>query len=87
MTGWTKAWVAWGSASAIGFAVIESRSLKVPGASLSEHLRTVFGFDNTGPLPHARRAAFYGVWGWFGLHILRETAGCLSCLPAPIPPS
>ena len=84
MTGWTKAWLGWGAASAIGFAVIEQRALKVPGASLSEHTRTLFGFDNAGPHPGLRRCLFYGMWGWFGLHILRETAGCVSRITPPI---
>lgn len=87
MTGWTKAWIAWGSASALSFAVIEAKALRVPGASLSEHLRTTFGFDDTGPAPHLRRTAFYGVWGWFGLHILRRATGCVSEVLPSIPPS
>lgn len=87
MTGWTKAWVAWGTTSAITFGVIEHRALKVQGASLSEHLRTGFGFDDLGPAPEIRQLAFIAVWGWFGLHIFRKTAGCVSNLTPPIPPS
>jgi hypothetical protein len=85
MTGWTKAWIAWGSASALSFAAIESKALRVEHATLSEHLRTVFGFDDSGPYPHLRRTTFYVTWGWFGLHILRKTAGCVSCAVPSIP--
>lgn len=87
MTGWAKAWVAWGSATAVSFSVIEAKALQVPGATLSEHLRKVFGFDDRGPAPHIRRLAFYGVWGWFGLHILRRATGCVSEPVLTIPPS
>lgn len=78
MSGWTKAWLAWGSASAVSFGYLEARALQEPGATLSEHLRTTFGFDDRGPLPQLRRSLFYAAWGWFGLHILRRTAGCVS---------
>jgi hypothetical protein len=87
MTGWTKTWVAWGAATGASFAVIEARALKEPGASLSEHLRTAFGFDDRGPVPELRRSIFYVTWGWFGLHILRKTAGCVSDALPTITPS
>lgn len=69
----TKAWIAWGFASSLGFAVIEAKALGVPGATLSAHLRETFGFDDQGPFPRVRRGIFYVVWGWFGLHILDRT--------------
>ena len=79
----TRAWVIWGAASGLGFAAIEAKALPVPGATLSAHLRTVFGFDDSGPVPAVRRTAFYAAWGWFGLHILRRTAGCSACVESP----
>lgn len=75
MTGWTKAWLAWGAAAVATFAAIEARALRVPGATLSEHLRTGFGFDDRGPCPPLRRGLFYLLWGWFGLHILKRATG------------
>lgn len=89
MTGWTKAWLAWGIASVLGFAGIEAKALRStePNATLSAYLRTTFGFDERGPMPHVRRGIFYGLWGWFGLHILKRTAGCVSCITTPKTPS
>lgn len=87
MTGWTKAWAAWGAAAAVSFGVIESKALRVEGATLSEHLRTGFGFDGHGPAPEVRQLIFIAAWGWFGLHILRKTAGCVSCAVPTIPTS
>lgn len=77
MSSWTKAWIAWTAAAGVSFGVLENRALKVPGASLSEHTRTVFGFDNHGPLRTVRRAVFVGTWTWFGIHILSKTSGCV----------
>lgn len=85
MNGWTKAWAAWAVVAGGGFAIIERKALKHPGASLSEHTRTVFGFDNLGPMPHVRRAIFYAAWGWLGVHILRGTSGCVFRDAAPMP--
>ena len=79
----TKAWIVWGIASGLSFAVIEAKALQVPDATLSAHLRATFGFDDKGPVPHVRRGVFYALWGWFGLHILKRTAGCVSCIAPP----
>lgn len=93
MTGaprFTKAWLAWAIASILGFSAIEAKALAAPAreaATLSAHLRLVFGFSEQGPVPPVRRGLFYLLWGWFGLHILQHTAGCVSCINPPIPPS
>lgn len=90
MQGYTRAWLAWGGATALGFTVIEAKAMRpdqTQPATLSSHLRLVFGFDDRGPVPALRRAAFYATWGWFGLHILRHTTQCVSCITPTIPHS
>lgn len=83
MTRWTKIWLSLG----LGSLVAELLALRVQHATLSEHTRTVFGFDNSGPLPRVRRAAFVAGWAWFGLHICRGTAGCLASAVADVIPA
>jgi hypothetical protein len=82
----TRAWVAWLIISGLGFAGIEAKALSVPGATLSEHVRQAFGFEDTGPVPELRRGLFYLLWGWFGLHIFKRTTGCVSCIKPSRPP-
>jgi hypothetical protein len=86
--GYTKAWVAWLAASAASFAVIEAKAIqRGDGATLTAHLHQAFGFDDSGPLPRVRRTVFYAGWGWFGLHLLRRTTRCVSCISPPTPPT
>jgi hypothetical protein len=75
--------VAWG----VGFAVVEALALRVQHATLSEHVRTIFGFDDIGPAPRARRWAFVAFWIWFGIHICTGKSGCVSCISPPMPPA
>lgn len=85
MSGWTKAWIAWG----VGFAGIEAHALRHRDqrGTFSEHIRTIFGFDNAGPVPWLRRLAFLGTWAWFGAHIALKPHGCVFPNTPPIPPS
>lgn len=83
MTGWTKAWIAWG----LGFAVIEAFAVRVDRASLSEHLRMIFGFSHHGPLRLFRRSVFLGFWVWFVIHLFGDRSDCVSCINPPMPPS
>jgi hypothetical protein len=89
-TRYTKAWAVWGAATALSFAVIETKAIRTPSPearTLSAITATIFGFDEQGPQPAARRGLFYLLWGWFGLHILRRTTRCVSCINPPIPTS
>lgn len=85
MSRWTKAWLGWG----FGFAVIEALALRdrEQRGTLSELIRTVFGFDSLGPAPRARRLVFLGFWFWFGAHIALRPHGCVFPDTPPIPPS
>lgn len=77
MSGYTKGWLAWSVVTLSSFAVIEGKALaeRNEEGTLSAHLRHAFGFDDQGPVPELRRGVFYAFWGWFGLHILKRTAG------------
>lgn len=70
MSNWTRAWIAWG----LAFFAIELPSLKHAG-SLSEHARTVAGFDDSGPYPRARQAVFTAGYAFLYWHLWSKKYG------------
>lgn len=81
VTRFTTEWAVWLGATLAGFAVIELRALKEPGAAtLTSHVYHLFGFGDPSPWGMARRTAFYAAWGWVPLHVANHGPRCVACV-------